>query len=46
MLIKIMWERGLREGLSSRIEEVYRKTRSKMTVEKRIGNNFWTAIGL
>lgn len=46
VLIEVMMERGVREGLRSTIEKVYRETRSKVMVGKRIGNNFWTTTGI
>lgn len=46
VLFEAMKERGVREGLKSRIEEVYRQTRSKVRVREKIGETFWTARGV
>ncbi|XP_029159119.1 CWF19-like protein 2 [Nylanderia fulva] len=42
MLMETMKNRGIRKGLRSRIEEVYRETRSKVRVGKEERESFWT----
>jgi len=42
VLMEAMRGRGVREGLRSRIEEVYREKRSRVKVGEKIGQNFWT----
>jgi len=39
-------ERGLREGLAKRVEQVLRKTKSRVRIEGEIGDCFWTARGV
>jgi hypothetical protein len=46
VLGKAMRERGVREGLRCRIEEVYRETRSRVRVGEIMGESFWTARGV
>lgn len=46
VLMEAMRERGVREGLRNRIEEVYRETRNRVKVGGKIGKNFWTARGV
>lgn len=38
--MEAMRERGVREGLRNRIEEVYRETRNRVKVGGKIGKNF------
>lgn len=45
-LIKAMRKRGVREGLTERIEELLRETKSKVRVGGGMGGEFWTARGL
>lgn len=40
MFMEAMRERGVREGLRNRIEEVYRETRNRVKVGGKIGKNF------
>jgi len=46
VLIEAMWERGIREGLVSRVEEVMRETRNRVRVEGELRDSFWTARGV
>jgi len=45
-VVKAMRERGVREGLVVRVEEMLRETKSRVRVGKRIGEEFWTARGV
>lgn len=42
VLFEVMRER---EGLRSRVEEIYGETRSKVRVGMSLGESFWTASG-
>lgn len=43
VLMKTLRERGIREGLVKKVEEVLRKTISRVRVGGEEGENFWTA---
>lgn len=45
-LMEALIERGVREGLRNRVEEVYRETRSRVRVGEKVGESFWTARGV
>lgn len=45
-LIKVMRERGVREGLVPMCEDMLRKTRSKVKVGREMGSQFWTGRGV
>lgn len=46
VMIEAIRERGVREGLIERVEEVIRETRSRVRVGGKIGESFWTARGV
>lgn len=46
ILIRAMRERGVREGLVERVEEMLRETRSRVRVGGKVGSGFWTARGV
>ncbi|XP_071577594.1 uncharacterized protein [Temnothorax nylanderi] len=46
VLIKAMKERGVRQGLIDRVEEVLRETKSSVRRGEERGDEFWTAKGL
>ena len=46
VLIKAMRERGVREGLVARCEEVLRETTGRVRVGEEEGDRFWTARGV
>lgn len=46
ILIRLMRERGIREGLVIKIEEVVREIKSRVRMGERIGEEFWTARSL
>ncbi|XP_067207866.1 golgin subfamily A member 6-like protein 22 [Linepithema humile] len=46
VLVGAMRERGVREGLVERVEEVLKETKSKVRVGGEVGENFWTARGV
>ncbi|XP_067217103.1 LINE-1 retrotransposable element ORF2 protein [Linepithema humile] len=46
ILVGAMRERGVREGLVERVEEVLKETKSKVRVGGEEGGNFWTARGV
>lgn len=43
VLIKAMRKRGIREELVERVEEIMKKTKSKIRTGESIRENFWTA---
>lgn len=43
VLGEAMREKGMRVGLIERTEEMYRKTKSRVRVKKKMGEMFWTA---
>ena len=45
-VIKAMRERGIREGLVERTEEVLRETKSRVRIGSKLSDSFWTARGL
>lgn len=45
VLVETMRERGIREGLVRRVEEIFRETRSRVRVREILGSPFWTARG-
>lgn len=45
-LIKAMRERGIREGLIERIEEVVRETKSRVRIEGELSKEFWQNRGI
>lgn len=45
VLFEVMREREMREGLRSRVEEIYGETRSKVRIGMSLGESFWTASG-
>jgi len=46
VLIEAMRERGIREGLVKRVEEVMRETRNRVRVGREMGSSFWTERGV
>jgi len=46
VLICTMRQRGIREGLIERVEEVMRETRSRVKIGDKTGEGFWTARGV
>lgn len=46
MLIRTMRERGIREGLIRRVEQIVRETKSRVRTEGELGEEFWTARGV
>ncbi|XP_011862008.1 PREDICTED: uncharacterized protein LOC105558746 [Vollenhovia emeryi] len=46
ILIKAMRERGIREGLISRCEEILAETKSRVRVGEEAGGIFWTGRGV
>jgi len=46
ILISTMRERGVREGLIDRIEEILRETKSKVKIGNQCSEEFWLARGL
>jgi len=46
VMVEAMRERGVREGLIERVEEIVRETRSRVRVGTEIGESFWTARGV
>jgi hypothetical protein len=46
VLGKAMRERGVREGLVERVEEIWGETRSRVRAGEELGGNFWTARGV
>jgi len=46
VLMKAMRERGIREGLIKRVEDILGETRSRVRVGEEMGDNFWTGRGL
>jgi len=45
VLIEAMRERGIREGLVKKVEEVMRETRNRVRVGREMGSSFWTERG-
>lgn len=43
MLVKVMRERGIREGLVERVGELLRETKSRVKMRRELGDSFWTA---
>jgi len=46
ILMKTMRERGIREGLVIRMEEILRETKSKVRIGGQIGKEFWMIKGV
>lgn len=46
ILLEAMRKRGIREGLSKRVEEMMKETKSKVMVGGEMGESFWTAKGV
>jgi len=46
VLIRAMRERGVREGLVERVEEILRETKSRVRIGKQWGDEFWTVKGV
>jgi len=46
VLFRAMKERGIREGLVRRIEQIMRETKCRVRIGGEIGENFWTARGV
>ncbi|XP_039310271.1 secreted RxLR effector protein 78-like [Solenopsis invicta] len=46
ILIQMMRERGVKESLVVRCEEVLEETLSRVRVGKKVGENFWTGKGV
>lgn len=46
VFVETMKQKGIREGLVERVEEVLRETRSRVRVGDRAGEEFWTARGV
>lgn len=45
-LVSAMKERGVREGLVERVQEVLRETKSRVRIGRQLGEEFWTARGV
>jgi len=43
ILLRVLRERGVREGLVERMAEVLRKMKSRVRVKGEMGEDFWTA---
>jgi len=46
VLRKVMRERGVREGIVRRVEQILRETKSRVKVGRKVGECFWTARGV
>jgi len=46
VLIRALRERGVREGLIERIEEVLRETKSRVRIGEEVSEEFWTERGV
>lgn len=46
VLVGTMRECGIREGLTVRVKQVIRETKSRVRIGKEIGESFWTARGV
>jgi len=46
VLIGAMRERGVREGLVERVEEILRETKSRVRIGRQWGEEFWTVKGV
>lgn len=46
MLMRVLEERGIRKDLRDRVEEMLRETKSRVRIEREVGENFWTAKGV
>lgn len=46
MLRETMRERGIREGLVRRIEEILKETKNRVRMDEKMGEDFWTARGI
>lgn len=46
IMIKAMRERGIREELVERVEQIMRETRSRVRVGGEVGERFWTGRGV
>lgn len=46
VLVKAMRERGIREGLTERVAEILRETKSKIRIGREVGESFWTVRGV
>jgi len=46
VLLNTMREKGIREGLIERVEEVLRETKSRVRIGGELGEGFWTVRGL
>lgn len=45
-ILETMRKRGIRKGLIRKVEEMLKEMRSKVRIEERIGEVFWTARGV
>lgn len=46
MLVKAVQDRGIRKELTLRVEEMMMETKSRVTVEGELGEDFWTSRGV
>lgn len=46
ILVKAMEERGVREGLVIRVEEILRETKCRVRIGRQWGEDFWMARGV
>lgn len=46
ILYKAMEKGGIREGLIERVKDVFRETKSRVKVRRKLEENFWTARGV
>jgi len=46
VLMGVMRERGVKEELAKRVEQVLRKTKSKVRIGGKVGDCFWMARGV
>jgi len=46
VLVEDMKKRGIRRGLVEKVKEILRQTKSKVRVEREVGESFWTERGL
>lgn len=46
VLVRTMREKGITDGITERVVELLRETRSRVRVGRKIGGTFWTARGV
>lgn len=46
VLMRALEERGIKKGLTDRVEEILRETKSRVRVGREVGESFWTALGV